>query len=88
MACFPLSNSAVKVHDSREFRNMEMKKEGTGFTFALTDMLPSLQIDFCFIRVTVACSSLERTSSFEPLWETATPKYLKLVTVPSFALLP
>ena len=41
-------------------------------------------IGFHFVRAAVACAILERTSGFEPLCETTAPRYLKLVTVPSF----
>ena len=65
--------------------NMEMTRECISFTFDLTpDMLLSLQINFHFVRAAVACAILEPTFVFEPLSETTAPKYLKLVTIPSF----
>ena len=39
---------------------------------------------FSFVRAAVACSVLERVSGLELLFETTDPRYLKLVTVPSF----
>ena len=44
----------------------------------------SLHIGFCFVRAAVAYAILERTIGFEHLSETIAPRYLKLVTVPSF----
>ena len=37
-----------------------------------------------FVRAAVACAILERTSGLEPSSETTAPRYLKLVTVPTF----
>ena len=82
--CVLFSNSAVKVHDSQAYRNMEMTRERISFTFDPRDMLLSLQMGFSFVRAAVACAILERTSGLEPLSETTAPRYLKLVTVPNF----
>ena len=60
------SNSAVKVHDSQAYRNMEMTRERISFTFDPRDMLLSLQMGFRFVRAAVACAILERTSGLEP----------------------
>ena len=51
-------------------------------------MLVSLQVGFSFVRAAVACASLERTSGLEPSNKATAPRYLKLVTVPNFCLLP
>ena len=83
-ACVLFSNSAVRVHDSQTYRNMEMKREHISFTFDPRDMLLSLQIGFSFVRAAVACAILERTSGLKPSSETTTPRYLKLVPVPNF----
>ena len=53
------------------------------FTFDPRDVL-SLQIGFRFVRATVACAVLKRTSGLKSSSETTAPRYLKLVTVPSF----
>ena len=47
-------------------------------------MLLSLHIGFSFVRAAVAYILLERTSDFKPSSETIAPRYLELVTVPSF----
>ena len=85
-ACVLFSNSAVKVHrhDSQAYRNMEMTRERISFTFDPRDMLLSLQMCFSFVRAAVACAILERISGLRQSSETTAPRYLKLVTVPSF----
>ena len=69
-ACVLFSNSAVKVHDSQAYRNMEITKERISFTFDPRDMLLSLQMGFSFVRAAVECAILERTSDLEPSSET------------------
>ena len=61
-----------------------MTRERISFTFDPRDMLLSLQMGFSFVRAAVACAILERTFGLEPSSETTAPRYLKLVTVPSF----
>ena len=62
-----------------------MTRERIGFTFDPRDML-TLQMGFSFVRAALACSILERISGLEPSSETTAPRYLKLVTEPSFCL--
>ena len=62
---------------------MEMTRECISFIFDPRDML-SLQMGFSFVRAAVASAIIERTSGLELSSETTTPRYLKLVTVPSF----
>ena len=76
--------SAVKVHDSQAYRNMEMTRECISFTFDKRDMLLSHQMGFSFVTAAVDCETLERIFGLEPSVETTAPRYLKLVTVPSF----
>ena len=83
---FCFSSPAVKVHDSKAYRNMEMTRERISFTFDPRDTLLFLQMGFSFVRASVACDILERISGLEPSSETTAPRYLKLVTVPSFCL--
>ena len=77
-------NSAVKVHDSQAYRNMEMTRELISFTFDPRGILLSVEMGFSFVRAAVACAVLEKISGLEPSSETTALKYLKLVTVPSF----
>ena len=62
---------------------MDKTKECIGFTSDPRVIL-SFHIGFSFVRATVACSILRRTSGFELSSETIAPRYLKLVTIPSF----
>ena len=63
---------------------MEMTSEGISFISEPGDILLFLQMGFSFVRAAVACAILERISDLEPSSETMAPRYLKLVTVPSF----
>ena len=72
----------ARVDGSEAYKNMEMTREHTSFSFDPRDMLVSLQIGCSFIRASVACAILERTSDTEPSSETAAHRYLKLGTDP------
>ena len=61
-----------------------MARERISFNFDPGDILLSLHIGFSFVRPAVAYAIPERTSDFEPSSETIAPRYLKLVTIPSF----
>ena len=61
-----------------------MTWERISFTLDQRDKLLSFQMGFSFIRAAVACSILVRVFGLEPSSETTAPRYLKLVTVPSF----
>ena len=77
--CILFPDSAVEVHDSQVYRNMEMARERISFTFDQSNMLlhcVCISPDgLHFVRAAVASANLERISGLE---------YLKLVTVPSF----
>ena len=72
--------STVKVHDSQTYRNMEMKREHNSFTFDLRTMFLSFQINFSFVRATVACSILDRTSGSAP---SSALRYSKKLELPN-----
>ena len=82
--CVLFSSSAVKIHDSHAYRNMDMTRERISFTFDSRDILLSLHTGFRFVRAAKACAILERTFGFELLSKTIATWYLKLVTVQSF----
>ena len=86
--CVHFSNSAVKVHDSQAYRNMEMTRERINFTFDLGNMLLFLQMGFSFGRVAVACSILERISGLEPSSETSLNGTFCFLQYPTSAFLP
>ena len=78
--CVLFSSSALQA-----YRNMAMTRERINFKFDPRDMFLSLHICFSFVRAAEAYAILlKRISSFEPSSETIAPRYLKLVTVPSF----
>ena len=60
--CVLFSNSAVKVHDSQAYRNIDKTRERISFIFDPRDMLLFLHIGPHFVRAGVACAVLERTS--------------------------
>ena len=72
------SQTAVKVHDSQAYRNMNMMRVHC-FTFYSRDML-YLHISCSFVK-----SCIERTSSLGPSFVTTAP--LKIVTVLCFSTL-
>ena len=85
--CVHFSNSAVKVHDSQAYRNMEMTRERISFTFDLGNMLLSLQMGFSFVRVAVA----GLCNPWKNLWLGAiicnnSQWYIKLFTIPNFCI--
>ena len=57
-----------------------MTRECTSFIFDPRGILLSLQIGFSFVRAAVACAILEKNRWFGAI----IPRYLALVTVPSF----
>ena len=61
------SNSAVNVHDSQAYRNMDMTWERISFTFDPKDILLSIQTGFSFVWAAVVCSVLERITAPCPL---------------------
>ena len=63
---------------------MKMTRERTSFTFDSREMLQSLQMGFSFVKAALACSILERNSGLKPSSEITGPRYLMIVTVPSF----
>ena len=83
-ACVLFSSSAVNVHDTQAYRNMEITRKSIRFTVDPRDILFSLQADFSFVRAAVAWSILERICGFNFSSETIASRYLKHVTVPSF----
>ena len=76
---FLFFTSAIKVHDSRAYRNIGMTREPISFTFDPRDMFLLLQIGFSFVKAAVACAILDRTSGLKPSSETTVLRYSKLV---------
>ena len=63
---FLFSSSVVKVHGSKAYRNMNMTRERTSYTFDPRNILLSLHIGFSFVRAAVACAILKRPTGLHP----------------------
>ena len=87
MARILLRRSAVRVHDSQAKRKVDVTRESTSRILELREMLLSFQTGFNLVSAAVVCAILESISGLEPSSVKTEPRYLKLVTVPSFCLL-
>ena len=85
-ACIRLSMSAVKVHVSHAYKNMDITMERINLIFELLVMFLSFQMTFSLIIAAMVWAILESTSGFYPPSDTIAPRYLKLWTVSSFLL--
>ena len=81
---FLLWSSAVRVHDSQAYREMDVIREPVSRFLALREMLLSIQTGFSLVNATVVCAILESISGLEPSSVIIEPRCLKLVTVSSF----
>ena len=85
-ACILLSTSAVMVHVSYAFKNMDMAKELISLILELMVMFLSFQTTFSLVIAAVVWAILDSTSGLDPSSDTIAPRYLKLRTVSSFLL--
>ena len=85
-ACILLSMSAVMVHVSHAYKNMDMARERISLFFELTAMFLSFQMTFSLVTASVVWAILGSTSGLDPSSDTIAPRYLKLRTVYSFLL--
>ena len=84
MACIPLWNSVVRVHDSQAYRKMDVTGECISCILELREILLSLQTGFNLANAAVVCATLESISDLEPSSVITEPRYLRVVTVSSF----
>ena len=84
MACILLWSSAVRVHDSRAYRTVDVTRERISRILELREILMSIQTGFSFVNAAVVCAILENISGLEPSSGITEPRYLKLVTVSGF----
>ena len=82
---YSLSWSAVSVHDSHAYRNMEMTRARISFIFDLSVMFLSFQIVFSLFIAADVCAILDMISGFDPSSDTTALRYLNLLTVSSFS---
>ena len=64
MACILLLSSAVRVHDSRAYRKMDVTREHISRILELREIL-SFQIGFNLVNAAVVCAILESISGLE-----------------------
>ena len=84
MACILLRGSAVRVHDSKAYRKMDVTREHISCISELREILLSFQTGFNLVNAAVVCAILESISGLEPSSVITKPRYLKFVTVSSF----
>ena len=78
MACILLWSSAVRVHDSKAYRKMDVTRERISRIFELREILLSIQAGFSLVNAAVVCAILESISWLEPSSDKTEPSCLKL----------
>ena len=79
----------MRVHDSQEYRKMDVTRERISRILELREILSfilSFHTGFNFVNAAVACAILDSISGLEPSSVVTEPRYLKVVTVSSFSL--
>ena len=62
MACILLLSSAVRVHDSQAYRNMDVTKERISHILELREIPLPFQTSFNLVNAAVVCAILESIS--------------------------
>ena len=73
--------SAVMVHVSHAYKNMDMARERISLILELMAMFLSFQMTFSLVTAAVVWAVLDSTSGLDPSFGTLAPRYLKLRTV-------
>ena len=81
MAFIFLWSSAVRVHDSQAYREMDVTRERISRILELRKILLSFQTGFSLVNVAVVCANLESISGLESSSVITEPRHLKLATV-------
>ena len=63
MACILLLSSAVRVHDSQAYRQMDVKRERISCILELREISLSFQTGFNHVNAAVVCAILESIST-------------------------
>ena len=84
MACILLWSPVVRVHDSQEYKKMDVTREYISRILKLREIPLSFQTCFILVNDAFSCAILESISGLEPSSVITEPRYLKLVTVSSF----
>ena len=66
MACILLWNSAVRIHDSQEYRKIDVTRERISRILKLREILLSFQTGVSLLYAAVVCAILESISGLEP----------------------
>ena len=56
----------MRVHESQEYRKMDVTRERISHVLELTEILLSIQIGFSLVNAAVACAILGSISGLEP----------------------
>ena len=81
MACILLLSSAVRVHDSQEYRKIDVTRERISLILELREILLTFKTGFNLVNAAVACAILESISGLEPSTVITEPRSLKPVTI-------
>ena len=74
----------MRVNDSQAYRKIDVTRERISRILELREILLSIQTGFSLVNAAVVCAILESNAGLEPSSVITEPRYLKLVTVPSF----
>ena len=77
MAYILLWSSAVRVHNSKAYRKMDVTRERIGRILELGEILLLFQTGFNLVNAAVACVILESISGLEPSSVITERRYLK-----------
>ena len=72
--------SAVIVHVSHAYKNMDMAREVISLILELVAIFLSFQMTFSLVTAAVVWAILENASGLDPVSDTIAPRYLKLHT--------
>ena len=83
-SCILLSMSAVMVHNSHAYKNVDMARERISLILELMAMFLLFQMTSSLVTAAVIWAILESISGLDPSADTIAPRYLKLRTGPQF----
>ena len=78
MTC--ILSSAVRVHDSKAYKKMDVTRELISHVLELREILLSFKTGLNLVNAAVVCAILESISGLEPSSVITEPRYLKLVS--------
>ena len=74
----------MSVHDSQAYRKMDVTRERISRILELREILLSFKTVFHLVNAPVVCAILKSISGLETSLVITEPRFLKLLTVPSF----